>query len=49
MKQCPTCGKSATTWYECLKCGKTMCNACYFKASNRCPSCSYPGKKNVKK
>lgn len=45
---CPTCGKLHTTWYECLSCRKTMCNACYARG-NKCPSCGKAGKKAVTK
>jgi hypothetical protein len=47
--KCSNCGKTATTWYECLKCHGGMCNACYGKAGNKCPACGHAGKKTLKK
>lgn len=46
---CPTCAKTATTWYECLRCRAVGCNACWFKSGSKCPHCGNSGKKNAKK
>jgi len=46
---CRTCGKKATTWYECLSCGTKGCNACWSANKSRCPQCGAGGKKPVKK
>ncbi|MBF0274970.1 MAG: hypothetical protein HQK84_07040 [Nitrospinae bacterium] len=49
LAKCPSCNKQGTTWYECLKCHSTICNACYGRSGNKCPSCGHNGKKNAKK
>ncbi|MGO8996227.1 MAG: hypothetical protein ACLQVI_23185 [Polyangiaceae bacterium] len=47
--KCPTCSRDSPTWYECLKCHKTMCNDCYQRNHLKCPSCGHSGKKTIHK
>jgi hypothetical protein len=45
--ECPTCQRTALTWYECLGCKEFGCQRCWDAAQKCCPRCEHEEKRLV--
>jgi len=45
--KCPSCTRTALTWYVCAACGQPGCQRCWASANKTCPTCEHPKKKLV--